>query len=69
MSRLKKKHPKLKKFPVGWGVFGDPNFNSAKGGGQVSRLKKKTRKVEKVPGRVGCFWGQLLGLKTCMAHS
>ena len=23
MSRLKKKHPKLKKFPVGWGVFGD----------------------------------------------
>ena len=35
---------------------GRRNFNPV-GGGQVSRLKKKTPKVEKVPGWVGCFWG------------
>ena len=35
---------------------GRRNFNPV-GGGQVSRLKKKTPKVEKVPGWVGCSWG------------
>ena len=32
------------------------NFNPV-GGAQMLRLKKRTPKVEKVPGRVGCFWG------------
>ena len=68
MSRLKKKHPRLKNFPVGWGVFGDQNFNLAEGGDKCE-VEKKTPKVEKVPGGVGCFWGPLLGLKNCMAHS
>ena len=60
------------------GVSGRAGKNSSRqakfqprggGGGQVSRLKKKTPEVEKVPGWVGCFWGPLLGLKNCMAHS
>ena len=42
-SRLKKKTPKVEKFPVGWGVFGDQNFNPAEGGDKCRGLKKNTQ--------------------------
>ena len=63
MSRLKKNHPRLKKFPVGGGVFGDQIFHLAEGGGQVSRLKKKNTQSSKSSRLGGVFLGTVVGVE------